>query len=171
MDNAMNLITIDENEDTNKLGYDDPNDEDLYERSSSSKEVTMVCFNTTTIPIVILDQIINVPLDNLNSIDPIQNLRQLYSNVSSLILPVSWNNVDTTKLHYRIGTSEDSYHYSLLDVAAFNRFWSSFNDHDVGKDVQLIVYRESTSLSTAGIYFSVIQNLFKKYIYIMYVKE
>ncbi|GBC02303.1 hypothetical protein RclHR1_04560002 [Rhizophagus clarus] len=39
---------------------------------------------------------------------------------------------------------------SLNDVAAFNRFWSSFNEPKVGKEVQLIVYRESTSLFTSG---------------------
>ncbi|GES74803.1 hypothetical protein GLOIN_2v1572339 [Rhizophagus clarus] len=38
----------------------------------------------------------------------------------------------------------------LIDVAAFNRFWSSFNEPKVGKEVQLIVYRESTSLFTSG---------------------
>jgi hypothetical protein len=32
--------------------------------------------------------------------------------------------------------------YALLDVAAFSRFWSSYNE---GKEVQLIVYRENHS--------------------------
>ncbi|CAB4492622.1 unnamed protein product [Rhizophagus irregularis] len=74
----MNLITIDEDEDTNKLGYDDPIDEEMS------------------------------PLTNV------------------------LGNVDTSKLHYRIGTSEESFHYGLIDVAAFNRFWSSFNEPEVG---------------------------------------
>ncbi|CAB5195541.1 unnamed protein product [Rhizophagus irregularis] len=37
-------------------------------------------------------------------------------------------NVGTSKLHYRFGTSDESYHYSLIYMAAFNRFWSSFNE-------------------------------------------
>ncbi|PKC13321.1 hypothetical protein RhiirA5_459795 [Rhizophagus irregularis] len=121
----MNLITIDEDEDTNKLGYDDPIDEEM-------SPLTNVCFNATVIPFVILEQTAKVSLDNLTSPDPIQNLRQLYSNVSSLNIPKSWGNVDTSKLHYRIGTSEESFHYGLIDVAAFNRFWSSFNEPEVG---------------------------------------
>ncbi|GES74780.1 hypothetical protein GLOIN_2v1572339 [Rhizophagus clarus] len=125
--NAMSLMTIDENEDTNKLGYDSI-DEDLSLNEQTAK----------------------VSLDNLSSPDPIQNLRQLYSHVASLNIPKSWGPVDTSRLHYRIGTSDDSFHYSLIDLAAFNRFWSSFNEPEVGKEVQLIVYRENTSLFTSG---------------------
>ncbi|CAG8721157.1 19942_t:CDS:2 [Rhizophagus irregularis] len=128
-DLSMNLITIDEDEDTNKLSYDDPIDEDISPLNEQTAKVS---------------------LDNLTSPDPIQNLRQLYSNVSSLNIPKSWGNVDTSKLHYRIGTSEESFHYGLIDVSAFNRFWSSFNEPEVGRDVQLIVYRESISLLTSG---------------------
>ncbi|CAB5390454.1 unnamed protein product [Rhizophagus irregularis] len=149
-DLSMNLITIDEDEDTNKLSYDDPIDEDISPLNENSKSISIVCFNATVIPFVILEQTAKVSLDNLTSPDPIQNLRQLYSNVSSLNIPKSWGNVDTSKLHYRIGTSEESFHYGLIDVSAFNRFWSSFNEPEVGRDVQLIVYRESISLLTSG---------------------
>ncbi|GET53910.1 hypothetical protein GLOIN_2v1572339 [Rhizophagus irregularis DAOM 181602=DAOM 197198] len=125
-DLSMNLITIDEDEDTNKLSYDDPIDEDISPLNENSKSISIVCFNATVIPFVILEQTAKVSLDNLTSPDPIQNLRQLYSNVSSLNIPKSW------------------------DVSAFNRFWSSFNEPEVGRDVQLIVYRESISLLTSG---------------------
>ncbi|CAB4440528.1 unnamed protein product [Rhizophagus irregularis] len=103
--------------------------------NENSKSISIVCFNATVIPFVILEQTAKVSLDNLTSPDTIQNLRQLYSNVSSLNIPKSWGNVDTSKLHYRIGTSEESFHYGLIDVAAFNRFWSSFNEPEVGRDV------------------------------------
>ncbi|GES74743.1 hypothetical protein GLOIN_2v1572339 [Rhizophagus clarus] len=80
------LMTIDENEDTNKLSYD-PIGEDLSLNEQTAK----------------------VSLGNLSSPDPIQNLRQLYFHVASLNIPKSWGPVDISKLHYRIGTSDDSF--------------------------------------------------------------
>jgi len=67
--------------------------EKLY-KIENSKSISIVCFNATVIPFVILEQTAKVSLDNLTSPDPIQNLRQLYSNVSSLNIPKSWGNVD-----------------------------------------------------------------------------
>src|SRR5688572_11186252 len=55
-----------------------------------SKDISIICFNATIIPVVILEQRAKIFLDNLNSLDPVQNLRQLYSNVSSARLPKSW---------------------------------------------------------------------------------
>ncbi|CAG8696747.1 6028_t:CDS:2 [Funneliformis mosseae] len=49
----------------------------------SKKVIHVVCFDVSTIPFVVLDQRAKVFLDILNSPDPTQNLRQLYSNVSS----------------------------------------------------------------------------------------
>ena len=60
------------------------------------------------IPVVILEQRTKIFLDNL-TLDPVQKLRQLYSNVSSAKLPKSWGPIDTSKLHYRIGTKEDDH--------------------------------------------------------------
>ncbi|RGB25030.1 hypothetical protein C1646_772288 [Rhizophagus diaphanus] len=74
----MNLITIDEDEDTNKLGYDDPIDEEM---------------------------------------SPLNELEQV----------------------------EESYHYSLIGVAASNRFWSSFNELEVGREVQFCQRRFNAS--------------------------
>src|SRR5438045_6341862 len=59
-----------------------------------SKEISIICFNATIIPVVI-KQRAKIFLDNLNSLDPVQNIRQLYSNVSSAKLPKSWGLIDT----------------------------------------------------------------------------
>ncbi|PKY24000.1 hypothetical protein RhiirB3_471769 [Rhizophagus irregularis] len=100
----MNLITIDEDEDTNKLGYDDPIDEEMSPLTN--------------------EQTAKVSLDNLTSPDPIQNLRQLYTNVSSLNIPKSWPlSIDFGQVSMNLKS-------------------------ELGRDVQLIVYRESISLLT-----------------------
>ena len=104
----------------------------MLEQDKISKVVNLVCIDTTTIPSVTMEQRVKVFLDNLNFPDPIQNLRQLYNNVSSTSLPKSWGDVDL-RLHYRIDTRDDAQHFSLLGEAAFNQFWTCFNK--IGKQL------------------------------------
>ncbi|CAG8640067.1 27722_t:CDS:2 [Dentiscutata erythropus] len=132
-----NLFTINESD-------VDPIENDISsfrEQEKASKVIPLVCFDTTKIPFTLLDQRTKIYLDNLNFPEPLQNLRQLYSNVSFTSFPKSWGSVDTLRLYYRIGTQDDSQHFGLFDESTFNRFWNSYNDHEAGKDVQLVVYR------------------------------
>ncbi|CAG8535212.1 8484_t:CDS:2 [Ambispora gerdemannii] len=95
------------------------------------------------------NQQVNVPLSNLNSIDSLQNLRQLYMNIASLNLPSQWGTVDTSHLHCRIGNSQ---HFGLTDELAFTRFWQAFvdniNEHD--KQIQLVLYRDSSASASSS---------------------
>ncbi|CAG8517118.1 1306_t:CDS:2 [Funneliformis caledonium] len=140
-----NLFTIDEDDTMN----DDLLDEVLSieeQEKNSKKVIHVVCFDASTIPFVVLDQRAKIFLDNLNSPDPTQNLRQLYANVSSANFPKSWGDVDL-KLHYRVESREDAHHFSLSGEPSFVQFWSKFNEF--GNDVQLIVYRKFSIVNTS----------------------
>lgn len=131
----------------------DPIENDMTsfrEQEKASKVIPIVCFDTTKIPFTMLDQRTKTHLDNLNFPEPLQNLRQLYSNVSFTNFPKSWGSVDTLRLYYRIGTQDDSQHYGLFDESTFNRFWTSYNDCEAGKDVQLVVYRNVDPVNVSG---------------------
>ncbi|CAG8638989.1 7326_t:CDS:2, partial [Paraglomus occultum] len=72
-------------------------------------------------------------------------LQTLYSTISTLCLPTSWGDVDTSHISYRIGTNSDAQHLNYerggsnpsmgIDIEAN----ASLNEHD---EVQLIVYRK-----------------------------
>ncbi|CAG8462167.1 14274_t:CDS:2 [Cetraspora pellucida] len=131
----------------------DPIESDMTsfgDQEISSKFIPTVCFDTTKIPFTILDQRVRINLDNLNSSEPLQNLRQLYSNVSFTNFPKPWGSVDTLRLYYRIGTQNDSQHFGLFDESTFNRFWSSYNDSEAGKEIQLVVYRNADPVNISG---------------------
>ncbi|CAI2177867.1 7066_t:CDS:2 [Funneliformis geosporum] len=132
-----NLFTIDE-DDTMNDDFDGVLSIDGQEKNSK-KMIHVVCFDASSIPFAVLDQCGKVFLDNLNSPNPTENLRQLYSNVSSADFPKSWGDVDL-KLHYRVEAREDANHFSLNGISSFVQFWSKFNEF--GNEVQLIVYRK-----------------------------
>ncbi|CAG8459122.1 956_t:CDS:2 [Racocetra fulgida] len=137
IDNRIpDLFTIDESD----VDHIESDMTSFREQENSSKLIPTVCFDTTKIPFTLLDQCVKINLDNLNSNEPLQNLRQLYLKVSSTNFPKSWGSVDTLKLYYRIGTKNDPQHFGLFDESTFNRFWTSFNDRE---DVQLVVYRNA----------------------------
>ncbi|CAG8441672.1 1198_t:CDS:2 [Scutellospora calospora] len=141
-----NLFTI--NESDERIGttiyVDLENDiSSLREQEKVSKVIPIVCFDTTKIPFTIMDQHTRINLDNLNFSDTLQNLRQLYSNISFVNLPKSWGSVDISRIYYRIGTQDDSQHFGLFDESTFNRFWASYDDREAGKDVQLVIYRNA----------------------------
>ncbi|CAG8452582.1 4757_t:CDS:2 [Acaulospora morrowiae] len=126
-----NLLTIDEHANIDE-------NENIDEKNS--KMISLLCFDATTI----LEQRANINLDNLKYVEPLLNLKQLYDNISSATVPLSWGSVDVLRLYYRIGTRDDSQHYELNDESAFVHFWTSFNK----QDVQLIVYRKSNNDSS-----------------------
>ncbi|CAG8551606.1 1703_t:CDS:2 [Acaulospora morrowiae] len=127
-----NLMAIDEHANIDENENIDEN---------NSKIISLLCFDATTI----LEQRANINLDNLKYADPLLNLQQLYDNISSATVPLSWGSADILRLYYRIGTRDDSQHCELNDESAFVRFWTSFNKRE---DVQLIVYRKSNNDSS-----------------------
>ncbi|CAG8635202.1 11987_t:CDS:2 [Ambispora gerdemannii] len=119
--------------------------------NEQSKTVSVVCFDTTSIPYVIMNQQANMSLSNLTSADSLQNLHQLYANIASLNLPSQWNTVDTSHLYYRIGNSQ---HFGLTDGSAFDCFWKAFIDNinEREKPAQLVLYKKQRRLHNAANY-------------------
>ncbi|CAG8661907.1 6596_t:CDS:2, partial [Diversispora eburnea] len=93
------------------------------------KLISIVCFDTKTVPSKILDARAQVNLDNLKHAEPLLNLRKLYQNVATADLSKYWGgNIDNSQLFYRNCTKDSFVHYSLNNEEAFVLFWTSFNE-------------------------------------------
>ncbi|RHZ48803.1 hypothetical protein Glove_541g17 [Diversispora epigaea] len=106
------------------------------------KLISIVCFDTKTVPSKILDAHAQINLDNLKYAEPLLNLRKLYQDVAAADLSKYWGgNIDDSQLFYRNRTKDSFVHYSLNNEDAFVLFWTSFNERK--EIIELVVYRKN----------------------------
>ncbi|CAG8487018.1 1641_t:CDS:2 [Paraglomus occultum] len=134
------LETVEGKNPKKKTGKDDEVQNE-NENTTSSLQLTLVCYDSSSSPPARIDFTSKLVLPDLTAADPANALKLIYETLSKYRPPKRWGDVDKSMLYYRLESWDADQRCSLADEEGYKTFWTHVcSQTETGNAVQLVVH-------------------------------